>query len=52
LRHTARSLLEAAGVPLSTAMQLLGHSDIGASHHYVHVEKESLRRAAESMRIS
>ncbi len=52
LRHTARSLLEAAGVPLKTAMELLGHSDIGASHHYVHVEKESLRRAAESMRIS
>ena len=52
LRHTARSLLEAAGVPLATAMQLLGHSDTGASLGYVHVENESLRRAAESMRIS
>lgn len=52
LRHTARSLLEAAGVPLKTAMELLGHSDIGSSLGYAHVDPDTLRRAAESMRIS
>lgn len=49
LRHTARSLLEAAGVPLKTAMDLLGHSDIGTSMGYTHVDSETLRRAAESL---
>lgn len=49
LRHTARSLLEAAGVPLKTAMDLLGHSDTGSSLGYTHVDSETLRRAAESL---
>lgn len=49
LRHTARTMLEAAGVPLATAMHLLGHSDKGSSLQYTHLDPETLRRAAEKL---
>ena len=49
LRHTARSLLESAGVPLKTAMDLIGHSDTGSSLGYTHVDSDALRRAAEHL---
>ena len=45
LRHTATSLLKAAGVSESVAMEIIGHESADISRNYTHVEEEAKRRA-------
>jgi integrase len=49
LRHSAVSLLKAAGVPDATVMALVGHETLAMSSHYTHVGKESLESAVASL---
>ncbi len=48
LRHTAVTLLKAAGIDVATVMELTGHDSKEMSAHYTHVSRESLTKAAES----
>jgi integrase len=48
LRHTAVSMLKAAGIPLATVKEYIGHSSDQISDRYTHVGIESLRTAADS----
>jgi integrase len=45
LRHTATSLLKAAGVSASVAMDIVGHESTAVSAHYTHTA-EDVKRAA------
>lgn len=48
LRHTYCTNLQAAGVPINVARELMGHSDIGiTSKIYTHSSTESFNNAAE-----
>jgi integrase len=49
LRHTAVSLLKDAGVPDAVVMALVGHESAAMSHHYTHVGKEALAKAAKTL---
>jgi integrase len=49
LRHTAVSLMKDAGVPDAVVMALVGHNSAAMSHHYTHVGKEALAKAARSL---
>jgi integrase len=49
LRHTATSLLKAAGVPQSVVMAYIGHDSADVSHGYTHTGKEALLKAAEAL---
>lgn len=50
LRHTAASLLLAAGVPLKLVSEMLGHSSIAITADvYAHVTPDLRREAAEAM---
>lgn len=44
-RHTAASVLEAAGVPERLIMQILGHSQVRTTHGYTHAEIEQIGSA-------
>lgn len=48
-RHTAATMLLAMGVPLRTAMEILGHSRITVTSRYQHVVDEMHDDAAEKM---
>jgi len=45
LRHTFASGLAAAGVPLTSVKDLLGHATIAMTMHYAHVSSSALRDA-------
>jgi len=47
-RNTAVTMLNEAGIPAATVMELTGHSSKEMSEHYTHVGKESLKLAAEA----
>lgn len=47
LRHNYASMLVAAGVPLETVGQLLGHKHSVTTRRYAHHQPDNLRRAAE-----
>ena len=50
LRHTAASLLLTEGVAARVVMEILGHSQIGATlNTYTHVDPELNRDAAERL---
>jgi len=50
LRHGAASLMAAQGVPMRTAMEMLGHSQISTTANiYAHVAPELTRDAADRM---
>jgi integrase len=49
LRHSAVSLLKDAGVPDAVVMALVGHESAAMSHHYTHVGKEALAKAAKTL---
>lgn len=50
LRHGAASLMAAQGVPMRTAMEMLGHSQIATTANvYAHVAPEATRDAAARM---
>ena len=46
LRHTATSLLKAAGVPQSVVMDYIGHDSADVSHGYIHTGREAMEKAA------
>jgi integrase len=48
LRHTAVSMMKAAGIPEATAMEIVGHESVEMSRLYTHVGDAELRRASES----
>jgi integrase len=49
LRHTATSLLKAAGVSDSIAMEFVGHESSSVSRQYTHIPTEALRKAAAKL---
>lgn len=49
LRHTATSLLKAAGVSASVVMDLIGHDDAAMSQHYTHTGDSERRRAVDAL---
>ena len=51
LRHTATSLLKAAGIPASVVMDLIGHDDKAMSQHYTHTGDSERRRAVDSLPV-
>lgn len=48
-RHSYASQLGAAGVPLHTIKNLLGHTDITTTQKYTHPDLESMRTAIEKL---
>lgn len=49
LRHTATSLLKAAGVSDAVAMEFVGHDSATISRNYTHIETATLREAAAKL---
>jgi integrase len=49
LRHTATSLLSAAGVSRAVAMDLIGHDAEAMNRHYTHVGAGALREAVDTL---
>lgn len=49
LRHTAASLLVAAGVPIFDVARILGHKDMKTTMRYAHFAPEAGRAAAETL---
>lgn len=49
LRHTAASLMAAAGIPLLDIARVLGHSTISVTMRYAHFAPESGRRAIDAL---
>jgi integrase len=45
LRHTATSLLKAAGVSESVTRDIIGHESAEISRHYTHVDEDAKRAA-------
>ena len=45
LRHTATSMLKAAGVSQAVARDIIGHDSAEISRHYTHVDESSKRKA-------
>ena len=46
-RHTYVSQLQALGVDMETIQSMVGHADIEMTQHYLHIQEESRRAAAE-----
>ena len=49
LRHTATSLLKAAGVSDAVAMEFVGHDSATVSRNYTHIDTATLRQAAAKL---
>jgi integrase len=49
LRHTATSLLKAAGAGESVAMEFIGHDSASISRNYTHLAPEAMQSAANQM---
>jgi integrase len=49
LRHTATTLLKAAGVSESVAMEFVGHDSASVSRSYTHIPTETLKQAAAKL---
>jgi site-specific recombinase XerD len=48
LRHSAVSILKAAGIPHATVQELIGHESEAVSRHYTHVDESALKKAARA----
>lgn len=48
LRHSAVSILKAAGIAHATVQELIGHESEAVSRHYTHVDEGALRKAADA----
>ena len=48
LRHSAVSVLKAAGIPHATVQELIGHESEAVSRQYTHVDESALRKAAKA----
>ena len=51
LRHSAVSLLKAAGIPHSTVQALIGHESAAISQHYTHTDQEVIGQATEKLAL-
>jgi integrase len=49
LRHTAVTMLKAAGIPQSVVMELIGHDSEQMSQHYTHTGEAALLAAVNSL---
>jgi integrase len=49
LRHTATSMLKAAGVSDAIARAIVGHESAAVSRAYTHLDMETMRKALEKM---
>ena len=49
LRHTAASLMVAAGIPLLDVARILGHSTLAVTMRYAHFAPQSGRAAIEAL---
>ncbi len=49
LRHTATTLLKAAGVGQAVAQELIGHDSAAISANYTHIDTDTLRRASKKL---
>ena len=49
LRHSYASLLAAAGVPLKTVGELLGHASVATTNRYAHLAAEHLAEAVKKL---
>jgi integrase len=49
LRHTATSLLKAAGVSESVTRDIIGHESAEVSRHYTHVDDSAKRVAVDKL---
>jgi integrase len=49
LRHTAASLMVAAGVPIFDVAKILGHSSVAVTMRYAHLAPEAGRAAIERL---
>jgi integrase len=49
LRHTATSMLKAAGIAASVVMDLIGHDDAAMSQHYTHTGDTERRLAVDCL---
>ena len=49
LRHTATSLLKAAGASEAVARDIIGHESAEISRHYTHVDEAAKRRALDKL---
>lgn len=52
LKHTATTLLIAAGIDLKTVKEICGHSDIGTTMNYVHMVSGAIEKVAMNFSIS
>ena len=52
LRHTATTLMIAAGVDIKTVKEICGHADISTTMNYVHLVAGSIEKVAQSFSIS
>ena len=48
LRHSAVSILKAAGIPHATVQELIGHESEAVSRQYTHVDEPALQKAARA----
>ena len=51
LRHTATSMLKAAGVSDSIARAIIGHESVAVSRSYTHLDLATMREAMEKMPV-
>lgn len=49
LRHSAVSVLKAAGIAESVVMELVGHDSVEVSRHYTHTGRDALKAAAQAL---
>jgi integrase len=49
LRHTATTLLKAAGVSDAVSREFIGHESVAISRHYTHIETSALAAAAAKL---
>lgn len=52
LRHTATTLLIAAGIDIKTVKEICGHSDISTTMNYVHMVAGSIENVAKTFSIT
>lgn len=48
-RHTYITLMQSLGVDINTIRDLAGHADTKMTAHYIHVQQETLKRAADKL---
>jgi integrase len=51
LRHTATTLMIAAGVDIKTAQEICGHQNVKTTMNYIHLLSESIRKTARTFAI-